>query len=223
MTQTPFQGNAIMSNNVHSFPVATHPTPLLTVSTSITSKEISELVGKLHDNVKRTIESLLNQSVIARPQIEEMQDVGGNHRIYTASTYRFIGEQGKRDSIVVVAQLSPEFTARLVDRWLELEQQAALNAFNIPDTLHGALQLAADLAKEESEAEAALALAAPKVRVKCWRSQRAAPGQGQPRHLRRAILPTPSRAALRALPPVPYRGGLLSGTGRQAGRQGKRI
>jgi hypothetical protein len=35
--------------------------------------------------------------------------------------YRFTGEQGKRDSIVVVAQLSPEFTARLVDRWQELE------------------------------------------------------------------------------------------------------
>lgn len=27
----------------------------------------------------------------------------------------------KRDTLVVVAQLSPEFTARLVDRWQELE------------------------------------------------------------------------------------------------------
>ncbi|MDC8640324.1 hypothetical protein [Xanthomonas hortorum] len=27
--------------------------------------------------------------------------------------YSFAGDQGKRDSIVVVAQLSPEFTARL--------------------------------------------------------------------------------------------------------------
>ncbi|EFD2953112.1 DNA-binding protein [Escherichia coli] len=37
--------------------------------------------------------------------------------------YVFEGEQGKRDSIIVVAQLSPEFTARLVDRWRELEEQ----------------------------------------------------------------------------------------------------
>ena len=32
---------------------------------------------------------------------------------------------GRRDSIVVVAQLCPEFTARLVDRWQELEGQVA--------------------------------------------------------------------------------------------------
>lgn len=38
-----------------------------------------------------------------------------------AVEYVFSGEQGKRDSIIVVAQLSPEFTARLVDRWQELE------------------------------------------------------------------------------------------------------
>lgn len=36
--------------------------------------------------------------------------------------YVFTGEQGKRDSIIVVAQLSPEFTAKIVDRWLELER-----------------------------------------------------------------------------------------------------
>ncbi|MDP1165211.1 phage regulatory protein/antirepressor Ant, partial [Klebsiella pneumoniae] len=39
--------------------------------------------------------------------------------------YVFSGEQGKRDSIIVVAQLCPEFTARLVDRWQELEAQIA--------------------------------------------------------------------------------------------------
>lgn len=34
----------------------------------------------------------------------------------------------KRDSIIVVAQLCPEFTARLVDRWQELEKQLAIPA-----------------------------------------------------------------------------------------------
>ncbi|MBK5927091.1 hypothetical protein CCR87_07015 [Rhodobaculum claviforme] len=32
---------------------------------------------------------------------------------------------GQRDTYIVVAQLSPEFTARVVDRWQELEVQAA--------------------------------------------------------------------------------------------------
>lgn len=45
--------------------------------------------------------------------------------------YVFEGEQGKRDSIIVVAQLCPEFTARLVDRWQELEKQVRQPA--LPD------------------------------------------------------------------------------------------
>ncbi len=36
----------------------------------------------------------------------------------------------KRDSYVVVAQLSPELTARLVDRWQELENK---NILVLPD------------------------------------------------------------------------------------------
>jgi phage antirepressor YoqD-like protein len=40
---------------------------------------------------------------------------------------------GKRDSYVIVAQLSPEFTARLVDRWQELEARAAQPAVNLAD------------------------------------------------------------------------------------------
>ena len=87
------------------------------------SIEIAELVGKRHDNVRRTIENLALAGVISFPQIEEVknnQSLSQNNR---AKAYLFEGEQGKRDSIVVVAQLSPQFTARLVDRWQELESQ----------------------------------------------------------------------------------------------------
>lgn len=87
---------------------------------SMTSLEISELVEKRHDNVKRTIENLVKQAVIASPQIEEKPTAGRPSTFYV-----FSGEQGKRDSIIVVAQLCPEFTARLVDRWQELEAQIA--------------------------------------------------------------------------------------------------
>jgi len=91
---------------------------------TMTSREIAELVEARHDNVKRTIEALTEKGVIAYPHIEDVQESGGNNRQYTTSVYVFTGEKGKRDSIVVVAQLSPEFTARLVDRWQELESQA---------------------------------------------------------------------------------------------------
>ena len=85
---------------------------------TMSSREIAELVEKRHDNVKRTIESLIERGVIASPQVEEKPTTGR-----PVAEYVFSGEQGKRDSIVVVAQLSPEFTARLVDRWQELESQ----------------------------------------------------------------------------------------------------
>ena len=72
---------------------------------TMSSREIAELVEKRHDNVKRTIETLVERGVIARPQIEDVRETGGNRREYVTQEYRV----GKRDSFVIVAQLSPEF------------------------------------------------------------------------------------------------------------------
>ncbi|WP_179989841.1 phage antirepressor KilAC domain-containing protein [Acinetobacter sp. YH1901141] len=125
---------------------------------SMTSLEIAELCQKRHDNVKRTIEILSGKTdkrdaVIARPHSEVVQKEV-NNRIYDVEVYVFSGEQGKLDSITVVAQLCPEFTAALVKRWYELENQ---NAVRLPQTFAEALQLAADQARQ-------LELAAPKVK-----------------------------------------------------------
>lgn len=86
---------------------------------TMTSREIADLLGVRHDNVRRTIERLSEKAVIQLPPTEEVK----NHLGQTVTKYVFAGEQGKRDSYVVVAQLSPEFTARLVDRWQELERE----------------------------------------------------------------------------------------------------
>ena len=90
---------------------------------SMTSVEIAELVGSRPDSVKRTTETLAKKGIIQFPQtveIENKQSLGPRR---FSSAYVFEGERGKRDSIIVVAQLCPEFTARLVDRWRELEEQ----------------------------------------------------------------------------------------------------
>ncbi|EMB4112531.1 TPA: DNA-binding protein [Serratia marcescens] len=84
---------------------------------AMTSLEIAELVGSRHDKVKQSIERLAERGVIALPPMGEKVTAGR-----PAAYYVFEGEQGKRDSIIAVAQLSPEFTARLVDRWQELER-----------------------------------------------------------------------------------------------------
>ncbi|EED0071128.1 DNA-binding protein [Escherichia coli] len=98
-------------------------TTIFTDKASVTSIEIAELVGSRPDSVKRTIETLAKKGIIQFPQsveIENKQSLGPRR---FSSAYVFEGERGKRDSIIVVAQLCPEFTARLVDRWRELEEQ----------------------------------------------------------------------------------------------------
>lgn len=113
------------------------------IEPTMSSSEIAELTAKRHDNVKRTIDKLIESRVITSPQIEEKPTAGR-----PTVNYLFSGEQGKRDSIVVVAQLSPEFTARLVDRWQELEAQQVQRPYpQIPQSFAEALQLAANQAK----------------------------------------------------------------------------
>lgn len=119
---------------------------------SITSLDISELVQSRHDDTKRSTMRLVDRGVIACPPLAVVQKEA-NNRTYNVEVYIFSGEQGKLDSITLVAQLCPEFTAALVKRWYELENQ---NAVQLPQTFAEALQLAADQARQ-------LELAAPKI------------------------------------------------------------
>lgn len=109
-----------------------------TNSMSMTSQEIADLVESRHDNVRVTIQRLAEKQVIALPAMQEKPTAGRPTQVYV-----FSGEQGKRDSIIVVAQLSPEFTARLVDRWQELEKQVEqhdpMEMLNDPTVLRQAL------------------------------------------------------------------------------------
>lgn len=128
---------------------------LTTMAVTMSSLAIAELTGKRHDNVKRTIASLEKAGVV-HPQIEDEDSEDAVGRVRTIRVYQV----SKRDSFVIVAQLSPEFTAALVDRWQELEaqQQVAL-----PKTFAEALRLAADQQECIERQAAALVLAAPKV------------------------------------------------------------
>lgn len=121
---------------------------------SISSDEIAEMVGSRHDVVKKSIERLFERGVITSPPMVEKPTAGRPVQVYS-----FSGEQGKRDSIIVVAQLSPEFTARLVDRWQELEKESSkpreLSRMDI-------LKLAMESEQRAIEAEEKLAIAAPK-------------------------------------------------------------
>ena len=97
------------------------------------SIEIADLVESRHDDVKRSIDRLVQKNVIVQPPSADEQTVDSLGRKRSNQVYVFSGEKGRRDSIVVVAQLCPEFTARLVDRWQELEAKEQKNQIVLPN------------------------------------------------------------------------------------------
>ena len=137
--------------------VATRNTDNENVSRTMSSREIAELVGSRHDKVKQSIERLAARvdsngaSVIALPPMGEVK----NHLGQTVTEYHV----SKRDSFVVVAQLCPEFTAALVDRWQELESQQTPS---VPKSYAAALIEAGRLAQLVEDQSQQLAIAAPK-------------------------------------------------------------
>lgn len=122
---------------------------------AITSKDIADLLGSRHDNVKASIDRLVGRGTIGFPAMQEIQTA-----TKPVVAYVFSGERGKRDSIVVVAQLSPEFTAKLVDRWQELE---AAQVPRVPQSLSEALRLAADQAEQIEQQQALIEQQKPAV------------------------------------------------------------
>ena len=76
---------------------------------TMTSLEISEVVKSNHADVRRSIERLAERGVITLQPLAEVSNPGPGPK--TVKVYHV----NKRDSYVIVAQLSPEFTAALVD------------------------------------------------------------------------------------------------------------
>ncbi|CBG89362.1 phage regulatory protein/antirepressor Ant [Citrobacter rodentium] len=117
---------------------------------TMSSREIAALVQSKHGDVKRSAERLNAAGLLTAPLAQFDFEHNGN--VY--QEYRF----NKRDSLVLVARLSPEFTAAVVDRWQELESTAL-----IPQTLPEALRLAADMAEQNAQLSHKVQQDAPKV------------------------------------------------------------
>ena len=125
---------------------------------TMSSLEIESLTGSRHDKVKQSIERLAAKGVIVQPPtgIEQAPDSMG--RMRATEVYLFSGDQGRRDSIIVVAQLCPEFTARIVDRWQELEAKVAKPAaLSRMDILKLAMESEEARIKAEAERDHAIA------------------------------------------------------------------
>lgn len=84
-----------------------------TTTQMMSSREIADLCQKRHDNVMQVIRDLIAGQILT-PEIQEskFEHRGNSYKCFLLN---------KRDSLVTVARLSPEFTAAVVDRWQELE------------------------------------------------------------------------------------------------------
>lgn len=126
---------------------------ILITNTEMTmgTREIAEMLGKQHSNIKISAQRLAVSGVIGTLATQEFSHNGNVYEEYRLN---------KRDSLILVAQNCPEFTAQIVDRWQELESQQRPQ---IPQTYAAALLEAGRLALEVEEKTKQLALAAPKV------------------------------------------------------------
>ena len=83
---------------------------------TMSSREIAQLCQKPHDNVLKLVRSLIDGGIVKSTTPHQYMHPQ-NSQWYT----EFLSD--KRDSLVIVARLSPEFTAAVIDRWQELETQ----------------------------------------------------------------------------------------------------
>jgi len=113
-----------------------------TPSQTMTSKQIADVVDSRHDSVKRTVDRLAEKGVISQPPMVdgEKSANGVIEKLYMVN---------ERDSYVVVAQLCPEYTAKLVDYWMATKNQI-VQPLALPLTYKEAL-LALVQAEEDKE------------------------------------------------------------------------
>lgn len=121
---------------------------------SMSSREIAELTGSTHDNVLKTVRQLVRKGVVSANETPYVHPQNGQTYAEFLLSYR--------DTMVVVSGYSVELRAKIIDRWQDLEEQAA-RQFAIPTNLPDALRLAADKAEENERLLGVIQLQAPKV------------------------------------------------------------
>ncbi len=118
---------------------------------AMSSREIADLTGKEHDNVRRDIKTMAESLSLTFEEKVEPSNGGRPSKVFMLP---------KRETLILVSGYNLAMRASIIDRWQELE--AKTTQPSIPQSLPEALRLAADLAEKKAQAEAALAIAAPK-------------------------------------------------------------
>lgn len=121
---------------------------------TMTSREIADLTGKEHDNVRRDIKAMAEELSLSFEE-KTLTSTGGRPSVVYVLPAREVK--------ILVTGYSIALRARVIDRLEELEELARTGGFAIPQTLPDALRLAADLADQNRALEQVVAVQAPKV------------------------------------------------------------
>lgn len=118
---------------------------------TMSSREIAELTGKRHDNVRADVQSLAEElSLTFQEKVEAT--AGRPSKVYLLP---------KRETLILVSGYSATMRAAIIDRWQALEAQVK-PAFVIPQTFGEALMLAGKLEQERQTLALENAIAKPK-------------------------------------------------------------
>lgn len=124
------------------------------------TREIAKILNRDHSDIRRSANRLVDSGVINGGQPLADTPYTNDQNGQTYYEYRL----NKLDSITLVAQNCPQFTAALVKRWDELERGVAKPSFM--DSLSpAAVIMLEDLDRQLNESKRQLAIAAPKAEV----------------------------------------------------------
>lgn len=121
--------------------------------TTMTSREIADLTGSTHDNVLKTVRSLVEKGLVSGNETPYTHPQNGQTYSEFCLSYR--------DTMVVMSGYSVKLRAKIIDRWQELEEQArnpiaALSRLDL-------LKLATETEEERLQLERRVAVMSPKV------------------------------------------------------------
>lgn len=131
--------------------ISTENLSSLNQSVTMSSREIAQLAGIPHGEVKRLIKTLETTQRLSQPlTIGVYERDGETRQEYCLS---------KRDSLLAVARLAPAFITQALDSWQERERSTRLPDFTNPAA---AARAWAEQFEQRQAAEQQLALFAPK-------------------------------------------------------------
>lgn len=132
------------------FPIAQN------VARRMSSRELAELTGKLHKNVKRDIAAMLKDLQVDALSFEHIyQDTQNREQT------EYLLDREHTDCLLT--GYSAPLRMKVIRRWQELEQANAAPA--IPQNLPDALRLAADLAEQNNQLRLVVTEQEPKVQA----------------------------------------------------------